>query len=173
VSDKHSSAVVYLYTLAGKVYAVAFHGKAQKPDWRFSFRNEEKRAARISEHFANIAGWEKRTADAKAARTGYKHGLKVGDMLHYSWGYDQTNCDFFQVIARTECTVTIQEIGGRDAGNEGGSSMSTNLRPKKDAFLDGSKPMVKHVAPGDQVRMDFGNASICGETQKFYSSWYA
>jgi len=41
VADKQSDAVVYLYTNSGDhMCAVAFHGKANKPDWKFRFRSE-------------------------------------------------------------------------------------------------------------------------------------
>lgn len=36
--------------------------------------------------------------------------LKVGDVLYSSWGYDQTNVDFYVVTRRTKCTVTLAPI---------------------------------------------------------------
>ncbi len=36
---------------------------------------------------------------------------KVGDVLVSSWGYDQTNVDFYQVIAVTKASVRIRKIG--------------------------------------------------------------
>ena len=38
--------------------------------------------------------------------------LKVGDVLTSSWGYDQTNVDFYQVIKTTKTMVTLQQIEG-------------------------------------------------------------
>ncbi len=40
---------------------------------------------------------------------------QVGDILSYSWGYDQTNIDFFVVVKRTESAkgvvfLTLQEV---------------------------------------------------------------
>ena len=36
---------------------------------------------------------------------------KVGDILCSSWGYDQTNIEFFKVVKVSEFSVWIQEIG--------------------------------------------------------------
>lgn len=34
----------------------------------------------------------------------------VGDILYSSWGYDQTNVDFFQVVSVTKASVRVREI---------------------------------------------------------------
>lgn len=44
------------------------------------------------------------------------HGAMVGDKLCSTWGYDQTNYDFFEVIKVTEKTVTVKELGGYNDG---------------------------------------------------------
>lgn len=41
-----------------------------------------------------------------------KAGVKVGDVFYTSWGYDQTNVDFYQVVAITEGGCYIRPIGG-------------------------------------------------------------
>ena len=40
-----------------------------------------------------------------------KYGVKVGDIFYSSWGYDQTQTDFFQVIALVgETSVKVREV---------------------------------------------------------------
>ena len=40
-----------------------------------------------------------------------KFGVKVGDLFHSSWGYDQTNNDFFQVVALVgDSSVRVREV---------------------------------------------------------------
>lgn len=36
---------------------------------------------------------------------------KVGDILYSSWGYDQTNIDFYKVVKVSGFSVWIQELG--------------------------------------------------------------
>ena len=38
--------------------------------------------------------------------------MKQGDILFSSWGWEQTNIDFYEVVKATEKTVTIREIRG-------------------------------------------------------------
>lgn len=111
VKDAESDAVVYTYGANGAVYGVAYHGKASKPDWNYRFRNEADREKSIAKFFegrrATVAYAEKRKADRKAAT----HGLTIGDILVSSWGYEQTNIDYYQVTATpSDKTVEIRKI---------------------------------------------------------------
>ena len=38
---------------------------------------------------------------------------KVGDILYSSWGYDQTNIEFFKVVRVSEFSVWIQKLGSK------------------------------------------------------------
>lgn len=38
---------------------------------------------------------------------------KVGDILYSSWGYDQTNIEFFKVVKVSEFSVWIQKVGSK------------------------------------------------------------
>ena len=58
---------------------------------------------------------------------------KVGDILVASWGYDQTNVNFFQVVWRSEKSVRVREIESR-IKEEG--FMCGSATPIKDDFLD-------------------------------------
>lgn len=60
-------------------------------------------------------------------------GVHVGDLFYGSWGYEQTNVDFFQVVAlKGKHTAILREIG-RDY--IGGYAMQGNVRPCRDAFI--------------------------------------
>lgn len=39
-----------------------------------------------------------------------QHIFKTGDILHHSWGYDQTNADFYQVIRVSDKSIWIAQI---------------------------------------------------------------
>ena len=39
-----------------------------------------------------------------------EHGVEVGDIFYTSWGYEQTNVDFFQVTAVTAKMATVRKI---------------------------------------------------------------
>ncbi|MCP4902327.1 MAG: hypothetical protein GY906_35620 [bacterium] len=52
-----------------------------------------------------------------------KAPLKVGDYLHASWGYNQTNATFFRVIKHTAKMATVVEVEGRLAYNDDGKAI--------------------------------------------------
>lgn len=41
------------------------------------------------------------------------HDIKVGDIIYNSWGYEQTNIDFYQVIKTTKKTVSLRKISDK------------------------------------------------------------
>lgn len=101
VVSKASESTVYLWGgKIGRPCALGYIGKAGRPAFNFSFKDEARRAE-------YVAGWL-RDRDASAARKAAglaerkaklakPHGLKVGDVLYGSWGYDQTNVEFWEV----------------------------------------------------------------------------
>lgn len=66
----------------------------------------------------------------------FKNPFKVGDIIHHSWGYGQTNCDFYQVVRVTKASIEVRPIGTKTVpGSEG--FMSRKAMPVKDNFLAG------------------------------------
>ena len=61
------------------------------------------------------------------------HGVKVGDVFVESWGYDQTNVDFYQVTKTTKKMVEIKPIAGKTVGD----GHSTRVVPDVGNFIGG------------------------------------
>ncbi len=117
-------AVVYCY-ISGAGYPkpmpafVAYSGRRTKADHHQAFRDEAQRDEAVQEYFDGLRAWAKTRAEWKAERS-KPTTLKVGDLLSYSWGYDQTNVDFYEVLeVKGKRVVTIQEIGQQSDGGEG------------------------------------------------------
>jgi hypothetical protein len=87
---------IYRYENSGGLCAAVFGGKRAKPDWRFLFPNEERRQEKIEEW---IKGQKWRLEDAKKRRKERfePHDFKVGQLFYCSWGYDQTNIDYYML----------------------------------------------------------------------------
>lgn len=96
-ADPDSDAVVYVYVDArGRPCAQAFAGRAARPKWHYAFSNENARTHAIDGFFgARRAGKAAETA-RRAARK-QPHSLKLGRILVATWGWEQTNVDFYQV----------------------------------------------------------------------------
>lgn len=112
VKAKNCNALAYINPEGVKPYAMTFRGNANTPSAYFSFKNTERRDAYIAEYFDKIAAVEKIMVERKASRTEAPIGLVVGDVLRSSWGYDQTNVDYYEVTAILgKRFVEIREIG--------------------------------------------------------------
>lgn len=102
-------AVVYCYSARDRLCAVAYIGKRAKPEWHYSYKSEEQREARIQDLFESVTAWQARKAAQRAAAR-QPHGLQVGDILHTSWGYEQTNIEYFEVVGVRGAVVDLREI---------------------------------------------------------------
>ena len=97
IDNEGTDAVIYFYdNRKGQPCMLAFHGRAQKPDLHFRYTSAERRDKRAAEFIAS----RKSHAEYKGAQAEKRkapHTLQEGDILYSSWGYDQTNVDFYQV----------------------------------------------------------------------------
>ena len=57
--------------------------------------------------------------------------IKPGDILYTSWGCEQTNVEFYQVLRTTAQTVWLAEI---DSCKESRGDMVAQVRPKPGIF---------------------------------------
>jgi hypothetical protein len=73
---------------------------------------------------------------------------KVDDILHHSWGYEQTNCDFYQVVAVKGQSVSLRKIAHRQVSG-GGAAMSAMVMPILGQYVDTSNNAIeKHETRG-------------------------
>lgn len=119
-----------------------------------------------------------------------KFGVKVGDLFYASWGYEQTNIDFFQVIALVgERSVRVRGVCLPVANESAVSSMSRDvsfsttrdiLPPTRSVFIKDQekgdlKRLKSYAADGvsnPQFYLDsFADAHLY-KGQELYESWY-
>ena len=124
-------------------------------------------------------------------------GVKVGDIFSASWGYEQTNNDFFQVIALVgEKSVRVREVNPPIVSRDPVSGMSEDRVYKLTGELLPPAPysvFIKDQENGDLKRLkpgyyqdeqkakencffaisSYADASKCNnEYEKVYESWY-
>lgn len=123
-----------------------------------------------------------------------KFGVKVGDIFSASWGYEQTNNDFFQVIALVgESSVRVREVYFPMIESSPVSSMSEDrvFQVTRELLSAATHSVfIKDQEKGDLKRLksyaadgisnpqfylsSFADAHYCGsDTIKVYESWYA
>lgn len=136
--------------------------KAQKPFVNYTFRSAEARADYIRRAVENFDAHQQRKAERRRQRSEGDASLAdPGAIFCYSWGYDQANVDYFQVIERCGLMVTVARIGQEVVrGSEG--FMSERVRPRVDGFLyrcadchDGEHALCHSQVP-DEAKERFG-----------------
>jgi hypothetical protein len=177
LTPKGVDAAVYLYERDGRVYALAFGGRRNKPDFHNRFTNAQHRERVVREYIKNAMKVAAYKTEQAEKRRGFQHSYKVGDVLSCSWGYDQTNVEFYQVTATTPGTVTIREIAQDTVpDSQQAHGMSENRVARPGVFLEKSKAITKRPqyqkdGPG-HVPMKHGCCSLWDGRPK-YCSWYA
>lgn len=85
--------------------------------------------------------------------------VSVGDIFYGSWGYDQTNVNFYEVTGLTGASVRIREVGQVQVGDSGPSE---SVMPDKGNYI--GPEMTKRLKSGYQ-----GSAAI--KVNDVISAW--
>lgn len=120
--------------------------KAEKPFAHYSFRTPERREEYIQETIKNFEATKVIKAKWKADRLGTDEDLKkvkVGDLYSSSWGYDQTNIDYYQVISVNGHMATIQEVSQHDSLDRKAEMTCDYVMPAPNKFI--GEPILKRI----------------------------
>lgn len=79
-------------------------------------------------------------AAPEAAPPSSNHGVALGAIFVSSWGYEQTNVSYYQVVGVRSASVVIRKIESHVVGNNGYENM---MMPSKDQFR--GEPKLKRV----------------------------
>lgn len=176
---KGLEAVVYFYNdphKQNRPTAKAFSGKKAKPDWFVTFQSEERRAAYVKNWEDGLRAHQARKEEERQAKASYQHTFQVGDILYNSWGYDQTNIDWYEVTAVRGKQIVIREIAGKVADAPGYSPMSGMTVPCPGQYVgpEITKRPTGYLHNGvwnESVSFDHGCGSRWDGKPK-YCSWY-
>lgn len=114
VADKQSDAVAYLYTLYTrdeKHGVVAFVGNQAKPVGHYIYTNVKRREDYVRGVFEGRRLAMAYKAERAAEKKAFVHDFKVGDILHTSWGWEQTNVNYYEVVEVSGKMLTVRETG--------------------------------------------------------------
>lgn len=149
----------------------------------YSLRADEKSVVGVKTHATDQSQWPRLMPICR-------YGIKVGDVFHMSWGYDQTSNDFFQVIALVgKTSVRIREVTlNYTSINQGDMYEDRIFEIPQDGQMAEYKPrglFIKDQEKGDIKRIFNDNGGVPyfkvshhyaslvrGKTFKHYESWY-
>lgn len=100
---------------------------------------------------------------------------KIGDILVNSWGYEQTNIEFYKVVNVGRKTIDIIEIGQKaQEGSYQSHSMACNVVPIPEKILDDGDKYTLRVKSGGNLSQPNSFYYIHKwNGHPKYMSWYA
>lgn len=129
--QQYLSLTIITYTSAkGQPCAAVWSEKGYKPQYRYAFKDEPQR----SEFIQTLKTKEVQREEEKRARMKTyekeKTQYQKGQILACSWGYEQTNINFYLILERKGDFVTIVEIGQhrKETGFMSGEAMPDRSR---------------------------------------------
>ena len=176
---------------------LGFRWHRQKKLWYAKQTPERLELAKTIVESVDYAEKVRKEEPKKEAKKENIYGVKVGDIFSASWGYEQTNNDFFQVIALVgEKSVRVREVNPPIVSREAVSGMSEDRVYKLTGELLPPAPhsvFIKDQENGDLKRLkpgyyqdeqkakencffaisSYADATKCNsEYEKVYESWY-
>lgn len=159
----------------GGVVVAMFVGKALKPKYYYCF-NCEMDAVRFIKirgeyEVNNINDRINRKEVEKDLKKNYKTSLKVGDIMHGSWGYDMTINEFYQITEIKNKTVTLREIG---VERKASGYYYEDVKPEANCFVGEPIKRILQVRfydgkPYEYIKLsDVCNLTKCENTDRYY-----
>jgi hypothetical protein len=114
--ESYKGATIISYTSSINKPCVAIYTpfcKGIKPAYNYAFNTDAERAAFIADK-KHVIDRDTESAELRAAiYAADAEKIQAGSILYSSWGYDQTNIDFYKILSRKGKTVTMQRIGSK------------------------------------------------------------
>lgn len=167
--------VVVLVNLE-KMQAAFFQGKRKKPNWHYRFNSLEELFNRVRTEVDTVFKAVKDKAEKKAKEkeeaVAIRAAVQVGDLYVSSWGWEQTNIDFYQVVDKpSPATVIVRPIARKSTYRTCGYD-SEYCKPDKDNFI-GEPSKFRLDNQGDFKISSFQWARKTNAEKEHYRSWYA
>ncbi len=144
---KDANALIAFGEIDNFFLAMGFSGRRTKPDFHFRFKTAERLEDYVSKYLKSKIDTQKYKLDQANKKKSFINPLKVGDIVYSSWGWEQTNITFYQII---ECigrvTVKLRTIQGKTADQGHNGYMSGSVIAQKDKFW-GTEILTKRVSP--------------------------
>jgi hypothetical protein len=135
IKDSESSAVVYVYQYEAntKFLAIGYNATRKNHDFHYYYATKEERDNKIQAFFdaARITEAEKERR-TQARKTTSNHQVEEGALFYESWGYDQTNINFYQVVKALPKSVYIREVASTVVDDQVGQEF---VVPVPDNFI--------------------------------------
>ncbi len=95
------------------------------------------------------------------------HGLVANDCLYSSWGYDQTNVDFYRVVRTTKTMVVLQQLEAVKNENGPTAMRGTTTPTDKPATVWNHDTQQREDAPLLRRKVQTGRMGDCVKLESY------
>lgn len=133
IKNEDVPCITYVYQSFPSANWISLHyiGRSKKSKG-YRHATKEQALSYAHEWTANTVRCYAQKIKANQAKKTFVNPLKAGDIVYSSWGYDQTNIDYYQVIESKGMFVVIREVA-KDSRNVGWCSEM--VMPRKGDFV--------------------------------------
>ena len=156
------------------IHGMGWRGNAVNRSWNYIFRSPQRFEEYAKEFIDSVSAVHqskiKRNEEKAAARAVLKASdhWAVGDVIYNSWGYEQTNVDWYQVVKVNARSIVIREIGANSSDHGGPSGGKT--APRRNDFV--GKEELKHCNARGGISTRFGCMTKWDGRAKYCSSYH-
>ena len=164
-------------TITGAIFKPTPKAKFNKEKMVYGYRFKtldraiEAVEEQLGNFLRNIEADAKLKAERKLRNEQEANNVQVGDIFHSSWGFEQTNVNFYQVVAKpSPKTVVLREIAYESV--EECSWASDYVKPLENQFIGEEFKMRLN---GQWLKFSSYKSATKinkAEDKKFYRSWY-
>lgn len=155
------------YDTNGKPCAAILLKKEIKPSYHYRFEDEAQRNDFIERRMTSADNDIFRQNEQLRKNMLEAEKYCVGAILYSSWGYDQTNIDFYIILERVNNTVTLQQIGGIRQYDH---SDSGKVSP--DASKTFGEPFKKRINQYGVIKLtSYSYCNLYDGTPKYFSTY--
>lgn len=177
--EKGSAVETYLdlsivcYQIEGVPYLAVWAGQQARPKYHYRFSqmggDKMREAKRISIQNERTSALNNKEDQKRQWELNRKQGteqINIGDIFVSSWGYEQTNVDFVQVVGKSGVSVSVRPL----AQNRTPYSLNTGTTmPVKDQFL-GSAQTIRVISRESLARNSYSSYCLWNSKPQEYSS---
>lgn len=135
VSHIHDLHILICTDHQGRPCALTWYGRQGQPKDNFYFTSLQRRTEYVERITNAAAARVKAKEDRKAKRRASVPKFEVGDIYASSWGFEQTNVNYYQVVEKPSAHYAILKEIGQETVPGSSGNMSCKVMPVKDSFL--------------------------------------
>jgi len=160
---------------SGQPCVKAWSGKRSRPDLHYRYLSRKQRWQDVRRYLSAARSAEnekiERSKRQKIEREAMRKKLVVGSIVNTSWGYDQTNVAFFEVVERpSPAMAVIRQIASRHIRATG--PMAEMCGPVPGSFV--GDPIKRQITGAGVSNCEYGKTGRpCEPDSEHYRSWYA